>query len=149
LLSFKKKHTDKPENLKEIKIPLKYEIRSRAKILTDEAFRNTRNYLNLYSEILNNSNNLKSMYLPKPADNCRESYSLINKTKEIREVLNKISFDNFNTCKTAILKINFDQFLIENLRVIEIININSFILYRISYSLSSLTKKYISKYTII
>lgn len=85
--------------------------------MTDEAFRDTRNYLNLDSEILNNSNNLKSLVMPKPADNCRESFSLIRKTKEIREILNKISYDNYNTCQTAILKINYDQFLLENFKV--------------------------------
>lgn len=117
LLSLKKKYNEKPESLKEIRIPLKHEIRSRARILTDEAFRDTRNYLNLDSEILNNFNCLKSLVVPKPSENCKESFSLIKKTKEIREILNKISFDNFNTCKIAVLKINYDQFLIENLKV--------------------------------
>ena len=106
MLSLKKKYSDKPENLRDIKIPLKHEIRSRARILTDEAFRDTRNYLNLDSEILNNSNNLKSLTIAKPSENCRENHFLIKNTKEIRQILNKISFDNFNTCKTAILKIN-------------------------------------------
>ena len=119
----KKIYNEKPESLKEIKIPLKHEIRSRARILTDEAFRGTRNYLNLDSEILNNSNSLKSLVVLKPSDNCKESFSLIKKTKEIREILNKISFDNFNTCKIAILRINYDQFLIENLKV-NSLNIN-------------------------
>jgi len=117
LLSLKKKYSDKPENLRDIKIPLKHEIRSRARILTDEAFRDTRNYLNLESEILNKSNNLKLLTIAKTNENCRENHFLIKNTKEIRQILNKISFDNFNTCKTAILKINYDQFLIENFKV--------------------------------
>lgn len=117
MLSLKKKNSDRPDCLKEIKIPLKHEIRSRAKILTDEAFRDTRNYLNLDSEILDFTNNLKALIVPKPNENLKENNSLILKTKEIREILNKISFDNYNTCKTAILKINYDQFLIENLKV--------------------------------
>lgn len=120
----KKKYNEKPESLKEIRIPLKHEIRSRARVLTDEAFRDTRNYLNLDSEILNNSNSIKSLVIAKPVNNVRESFSLIKKTKEIREILNKISFDNFNTCKIAILKINYDQFLIENLKVKFILIIN-------------------------
>jgi len=117
LLSLRKKYSENPESLNDIKIPLKHEIRSRARILTDEAFRDTRNYLNLDVEILNNFNSIKSFVIPKPSDISKESFSLIKKTKEIRELLNKISFDNFNTCKIAILKINYDQFLIENIKV--------------------------------
>ena len=117
LLSLRKKYSENPESLNDIKIPLKHEIRSRARILTDEAFRDTRNYLNLDVDILNNFNSIKSFVIPKPSDISKESFSLIKKTKEIRELLNKISFDNFNTCKIAILKINYDQFLIENIKV--------------------------------
>ena len=49
LLSLRKKYEERPPNMKDIKVPLKNEIRSRAKILTDEAFRETRNYLDLHS----------------------------------------------------------------------------------------------------
>ena len=45
MLSLRDKFTDKPTNMREIKIPQKNEIRSRAKIVTEEAYRVTRNYL--------------------------------------------------------------------------------------------------------
>jgi len=102
---------------------LKHEIRSRAKILTDEAFRQTRNYLNLDSEILDNSK-LRSFVLPKENINNednnysnKEFYYLNKKSKEIREILNKISFENYNFYRNEILKINYDQYLIGILKV--------------------------------
>lgn len=102
---------------------MKHEIRSRAKILTDEAFRQTRNYLNLDSEILDNSK-LRSFVLPKENINNednnysnKEFYYLNKKSKEIREILNKISFENYNFYRNEILKINYDQYLIGILKV--------------------------------
>jgi len=124
LLSLKKKYSDRPENLKEIKIPLKHEIRSRAKTLTDEAFRETRNYLNLDSEILGNSK-IKSFVVTKENNvyeensiNNKEFYYLNKKSKEIREILNKISFDNYDFYRNEILKINYDQYLMEIFKVV-------------------------------
>jgi len=119
LLSLKKKYNEKPENLQDIKIPLKNEIRSRARILTDEAFRETRNYLNLDSEILDNSNNLNSFkFISKDKQNLAECNAIDKFTMEIREILNKISIDNFDSCRNNILKINYDQFSLEKLKVI-------------------------------
>ena len=50
MLSLREKFKDKPENMGEIKIPQKNEIRSRAKIVTEEAYRVTRNYLDENSD---------------------------------------------------------------------------------------------------
>ena len=50
MLSLRERFKDKPENMGEIKIPQKNEIRSRAKVVTEEAYRITRNYLDENSD---------------------------------------------------------------------------------------------------
>ena len=50
MLSLRDKYKDPPDNMKEIKIPQKNEIRSRAKVVTEEAYRVTRNYLDENSD---------------------------------------------------------------------------------------------------
>jgi hypothetical protein len=127
LLSLKKKFEDKPEGMKEIRIPLKNEIRSRAKVLTDEAFRETRNYLDIHTEVKNPQsrdflNNLykkiaqKTKEKKNPGDNNVDE--IISKTSDLRELLNKISIDNFDSFCDQILKFNYDESLLENFKVL-------------------------------
>ena len=115
----KKRFDSKPEVMNEIHIPLKNEIRSRARILTDEAFRETRNYLNLDSEILNSSNNQKSYNLINSGvKNKQEEYATERKS-EIRQILNKLTVENYSVNSDIILRMNYDQNSMENLKVKE------------------------------
>lgn len=107
----------------EIKIPLKHEIRSRAKVLTDEAFRETRNYLDIHSEAKSNHNKDYNNFLNKTSrvehENLEKNALDHNfiRTKELRELLNKISNENYNTNLEQILKFNYDEDLLENFKV--------------------------------
>lgn len=110
--------------MKEIKIPLKNEIRSRAKILTDEAFRETRNYLDVHTEVKNQQsrdflNNMNKKIAVKIKEKKQEQTvdDLYLKTTEIRELLNKISPDNFEQTSNELLKYNYDEQLLENMKV--------------------------------
>jgi hypothetical protein len=124
LLSLRKKFEDKPENMKDIKIPLKNEIRSRAKILTDEAFRETRNYLDVHTEVKNPQsreflNNLYKKIAVKSKEKKQDQNfdEVYLKTAELRELLNKISLDNYDSFSEQILKINYNEVLLENFKV--------------------------------
>ena len=112
--------------MKEIKVPLKNEIRSRAKILTDEAFRETRNYLDVHTEVKNpQSRDFLNNFYKKIAIRTKEKKDNVDqnidevylKTTEIREMLNKISLDNFDTYCDQILKFNYNDVLLENFKV--------------------------------
>jgi hypothetical protein len=127
LLSLKKKNENKPQNMFEIRVPLKNEIRSRAKILTDEAFRETRNYLDIHTEVKNQQsrdflNNLYKKIAIKTKEKNNSSLNnideIILKTSEIRELLNKISIDNFENYCDQILKFKYDEMLLENFKVV-------------------------------
>ena len=50
MISLRERFKDKPPEMKEINIPQKNEIRSRAKVVTEEAYRTTRNYLDENSD---------------------------------------------------------------------------------------------------
>jgi len=129
----KKKYEEKPEQMKDINIPLKNEIRSRARILTDEAFRETRNYLNLDSEILNSSNNQKSYNMINSGSgsagiqntntNLQEKINIKkyenekNNKFEIQEILNKLTVDNYPLNSDNILRRNYDHSSMEDLKV--------------------------------
>jgi hypothetical protein len=111
--------------MKDIKIPLKNEIRSRAKILTDEAFRETRNYLDVHTEVKNPQsreflNNLYKKIAIKTKEKTKECNidEIYIKTSEIRELLNKISVENFDNYCDQILKYNYDEQLLENFKVL-------------------------------
>lgn len=110
--------------MNEIKIPLKNEIRSRAKILTDEAFRETRNYLDVHTEVKNPQsrdflNNLYKKIAIKSKEKKQDTKidEIYLKTAEIRELLNKISLDNYDFYSDQILKYNYDEVLLENFKV--------------------------------
>lgn len=112
--------------MKEIKVPLKNEIRSRAKILTDEAFRETRNYLDVHTEVKNpQSRDFLNNFYKKIAIRTKEKKDNVDqnidevylKTTEIREMLNKISLDNFDLYCDQILKFNYNDVLLENFKV--------------------------------
>ena len=106
MLSLREKYKEKPANMKEIKIPQKNEIRSRAKVVTEEAYRFTRNYLDENSE----HKNLSINYINKIQLNEEE---INNKTKILREILNKITFDNYDKLLNQILKFEYDEKLLE------------------------------------
>ena len=106
MLSLREKYKEKPANMKEIKIPQKNEIRSRAKVVTEEAYRFTRNYLDENSE----HKNLSINYINKIQLNEEE---INNKTKILREILNKITFDNYDELLNQILKFEYDEKLLE------------------------------------
>lgn len=125
LLSLRKKYEERPTTMNEIKIPLKNEIRSRAKILTDEAFRETRNYLDVHTEVKNPQsreflNNLYKKIAIKSKEKKQDANidEIYVKTAEIRELLNKISLDNYDSYCDQILKYNYDESLLENFKVI-------------------------------
>lgn len=110
--------------MQEIKIPKKNEIRSRAKILTDEAFRETRNYLDVHKDVKNQqSREFLNNFYKKIAIKSKEKNQEINldelnlKTAELRELLNKVSLENYNVYCDNILKFNYDEHLLENFRV--------------------------------
>ena len=135
LLSLRKKYEERPPNMKDIKVPLKNEIRSRAKILTDEAFRETRNYLDVHTEVKNPQsreflNNLYKKIAIKSKEKKDGSDQNIDeiylKTTELREMLNKISLDNFESYCDQILKFNYNDILLENFNVR-----NTFIIFKI------------------
>lgn len=120
----KKKYEDKPIFINEIKIPQKNEIRSRAKILTDEAFRETRNYLDVHKDIKNVQsrdflNNLyKKIAIKSKEKNQEQNIDEINlKTSELRELLNKISLENYDIYCDYILKYSYNEILLENFKV--------------------------------
>ena len=107
-------------------IPLKNEIRSRAKVITDEAFRETRNYLDVHTEVKNVKSRdfLNNFYKKishktkeKGKSGCDNVDTIVTKTSEIRELLNKISFDNFHEYSDQILKFNYDEELLEVFKV--------------------------------
>jgi len=108
----------------EIKIPLKHEIRSRAKVLTDEAFRETRNYLDVHNESKSNHNReFFNNFYNKSSKQERENHEKnamdqnYIRTNELRELLNKISNENYNNYLEQILKFNYDEELLENFKV--------------------------------
>lgn len=110
--------------MNDIKIPQKNEIRSRAKILTDEAFRETRNYLDVHKEVKNQQsreflNNLYKKIAIKTKEKNKEQNTdeIILKTSELRELLNKISLENYDTYCDYILKYSYDEDVLENFRV--------------------------------
>ena len=124
LISLRKKYEDKPANMHEIRIPQKNEIRSRAKILTDEAFRETRNYLDVHKDVKNEQsreflNNLYKKIAIKTKEKTKDQNfdEIIIKTYELRELLNKISTENYDTYCVYILKYSYDETLLENFRV--------------------------------
>ena len=113
MLSLRERFKDKPENMGEIKIPQKNEIRSRAKVVTEEAYRITRNYLDENSD----KRNFSIAYVKK---NELSEEELKNKTMILREILNKICYDNYDILLNEILKFDYDEKLLEVLLLISI-----------------------------
>jgi ERCC4-related helicase len=120
----KKNFVDMPPNMNAIRIPLKNEIRSRAKILTDEAFRETRNYIDVYNEVKNQKSrdfltnfNKKIGQKTRDKDKVADVDKMVLKTSEIRELLNKISYENFESYSDQILKFSYDEDLLEIFKV--------------------------------
>ena len=106
MLSLREKFKDKPENMGEIRIPQKNEIRSRAKIVTEEAYRVTRNYLDENSD----RRNFSIAYVKR---NELSEEELKNRTMILREMLNKICDDNYNIILNEILKFDYDEKLLD------------------------------------
>ena len=106
MLSLREKFKDEPENMGEIKIPQKNEIRSRAKIVTEEAYRVTRNYLDENSD----RRNFSIAYVKR---NELSEEELKNRTMILREMLNKICDDNYNIILNEILKFDYDEKLLD------------------------------------
>ena len=114
-----------------INIPLKNEFRSRARMITDEAFRETRNYLNLDREILNrNINNQKNYNLinsnsadfynkneEKNITITKEIENDLYNINEIQEILNKLTIKNFSFYSNIILKKIYNNNSMEDLKV--------------------------------
>ena len=120
----RKKYDKKPVFINEIKIPQKNEIRSRAKILTDEAFRETRNYLDMHKEVKNpQSRDFLNNFYKKIAIKSKSQNKEIDvdenlrKVSELREILNKISLENYDIYCDDILKFSYDEILLENFKV--------------------------------
>ena len=106
MLSLRDKYKERPPEMKEIKIPQKNEIRSRAKVVTEEAYRVTRNYLDEYSD----KRNFSIAYVRK---NELSDNELKNKIMILREILNKICYDNYDDLLNEISKFDYDEKLLE------------------------------------
>ena len=106
MLSLRERYKDKPPEMGEIKIPQKNEIRSRAKVVTEEAYRVTRNYLDENSD----RRNFSIAYVKK---NELSQEELKNKTMVLREMLNKICYDNYDIILNEILKFDYDEKLLD------------------------------------
>ena len=106
MLSLREKYKEKPPEMNEIRIPQKNEIRSRAKMITPEAYRLTRNYLDEKSD----KRTFSIAYVKKNEMNEDE---LKNKTMILREILNKICYDNYDELLNEILKFDYDEKLLE------------------------------------
>ena len=106
MFSLRDKYKERPINMKEIKIPQKNEIRSRAKIVTEEAYRVTRNYLDENSD----KRNFSIAYITK---NELSDDEIKIKTKMLREMLNKICYDNYDIYLNQILKFEYDEKLLD------------------------------------
>ena len=106
--------------MNEIKLPSKLEGRSRAKILTEEAFRETRNYIKLKD----NRNFTQDVFAQLAKKHSKKAYSERNlrevksKTAELREILNKISIENFDNLLNKLLKLEYNEDLMNNLKEI-------------------------------
>lgn len=90
--------------------------RARAKILTDEAFRETRNYIETNKENKNNETlDVYASLSKKKSDTTTERNlgELNAKTSELREILNKISQENYSSFLDTILKYDFCEELLE------------------------------------
>ena len=126
MLSLRERFKDKPPEMGEIKIPQKNEIRSRAKVVTEEAYRVTRNYLDENSD----RRNFSIAYVKK---NELSEEELKNKTMVLREMLNKICYDNYDILLNEILKFDYDEKLLDifkNLIITKMLTENEyFILY--------------------
>ena len=126
MLSLRERFKDKPPEMGEIKIPQKNEIRSRAKVVTEEAYRVTRNYLDENSD----RRNFSIAYVKK---NELSEEELKNKTMILREMLNKICYDNYDILLNEILKFDYDEKLLDifkNLIITKMLTENEyFILY--------------------
>lgn len=122
LLSLKQNYINTPKDFNELKIPLKNEIKSRARVLTDEAFRDTRNYIDVYNDIKNEKsrdffNNFNKV-LSEKSKRIKKGDDEIRLTYEIRELLNKITEENFDLISEQVLKIDYDEDLLEKFKVI-------------------------------
>lgn len=96
--------------MKEIKVPQKNEIRSRAKIVTEEAYRVTRNYLDENIDKRNFAISYTNSSVLSEED-------IRIKTKQLREILNKICYDNYDYFLNQILKFEYDERLLEIFKV--------------------------------
>ena len=106
MLSLRERFKEPPPEMKEIKIPQKSEIRSRAKVVTEEAYRVTRNYLDENSD----RRNFSIAYVKK---NELSDNELKNKIMILREILNKICYDNYDELLNEILKFDYDEKLLD------------------------------------
>jgi hypothetical protein len=122
LLSLKQNYINLPKDFIELKIPLKNEIKSRARVLTDEAFRDTRNYIDVYNDIKNEKSrdffNNFNRVLNEKSKKIKKGDEEIRITYEIRELLNKITEENFDLISEQILKIDYDEEMLEKFKVI-------------------------------
>ena len=109
MLSLREKFKEPPPDMKEIKIPQKNEIRSRAKVVTEEAYRVTRNYLDENSD----RRNFSISYVKK---NELSNNELKNQIMILREILNKICYDNYDELLNEILKFDYDEKLLESFK---------------------------------
>ena len=110
MLSLREKFKEPPPDMKEIKIPQKNEIRSRAKVVTEEAYRVTRNYLDENSD----RRNFSIAYVKK---NELSNNELKSKIMILREILNRICYDNYDDLLNEILKFDYDEKLLKVLKI--------------------------------
>lgn len=105
--------------MNDIKLPLKSEGRSRAKILTEEAFRETRNYIKVQNEKQVVNQDIFAYLAKKHSKKTSSERNLGDiqgKTAELREILNKISKENFDQHLSTILKYEYNEELMDNFK---------------------------------
>lgn len=110
MLSLRDNYKEKPTGMNEIIIPQKIEIRSRAKIVTEEAYRQTRNYL----DEINGDSPYIINYIAGQSQLSEDKHE--KTTKELREILNKISYENYDECLAQILKFEYDEKLLQTFK---------------------------------
>lgn len=122
LLSLKGTYYTPPPGFQEPRIPLKNEIKSRARVLTEEAFRDTRNYIDVchdakYDKSRDFFNSFNRSIAEKSSKRTKKGEEEIRLINEIREVLNKITEENFDLISEQILKIDYDEDLLDKFKV--------------------------------
>lgn len=107
LLSFKEKHKEKPKKMNDIILP-KNKERARAKDVTEESFRNTRNYIGSDRHKNYKSNNHNY-------DNYQFLGDYYGKKAEINKMINELSNENYEEYLEYLKDYSFDEYITKDM----------------------------------